>query len=154
MADGPPGIRRGFTRHGDHLDQLFRRQGGGGARARVLGQGLHQHGGERFVTTLVGFHLLQWGGEGAPPPAPHLDRPAIAGHLAHDVALMDSRRQCQQQLGAPHQTLGTGLTAGHLFQAGPLSCGQLHTGGDGGRRRHGGGHTSILSEERGHFWLL
>ena len=154
MADGPPGICWVFTRHGDHLDNLFRRKGGGGARAGVISQGLHHHGGERFVTALVGFHLLQVGGEGAPPPAPHLYRPAIEVHLAHDVALIHSRLQCQKNLGAPHQTLGTGLTAYTLFQAGPLSCGHLYPGGDGGRRRNGGGHTSILSEELGHFWPL
>ena len=126
MADGPPGIRRVFTRHGDNLDNLFRRQGGRRARTWMIGQGPHNHGGERFVTALVGFHLCQLGDEGAPPPAPHLDRPAIEVHLAHDVALGDS-------------------------QAGPLSCGHLHPGGDGGRRRNGAGHTSILSEERGYF---
>jgi hypothetical protein len=154
MADWPPGIRWVFTRHGDNLDNLFRCKGGGGARAWVIGQGLHNQGGERFVTALVGFHLLQFGGEGAPPPAPHLYRPAIEVHLAHDVALIASRLQCQKNLGTPHQTLGTGLTASNLFQAGPLSCGQLHPGRDSGRRRNGGGHTSILSEELGHCWLL
>ena len=67
MADGPPGIRRVFTRHRDNLDNLFRRKGGGRARAWVIGQGLHDHRGEGFVTAPVGFHLLQLGGEGAPP---------------------------------------------------------------------------------------
>ena len=154
MADGPPGIRRVFTRHGDNLDNLFRRQSGGGTRTWVIGQDLHKHGGAHFITALVGFSLRQLGGEGAPPSAPHLYRPAIEVHLAHDVALIDSRLQCQKNLGAPHQTLGTGLTACKLFQAGPLSCGSLHLGGDRGRRRNGGGHTSLLSEELGLFWLL
>jgi hypothetical protein len=36
MADGPPGIRRIFTRHRDNLDQLCRRKGGGSARAGVI----------------------------------------------------------------------------------------------------------------------
>jgi hypothetical protein len=76
-----------LTRHGDNLDDLFRRKSGGRARAGVIGQGLHDHGGKRFVTALVGFHLRQLGGEGTPPPAPHLYRPAIEVHLAHDVAL-------------------------------------------------------------------
>ena len=154
MADGPPGLRWVFTRHGDNLDDLFRRQRGGRARAGVIGQGLHDHGGERLVIALVGFHLLQLGGEGAPPPAPHLYRPAIEGHLAHDVALGGSRLEGQKNFDAPHQTLGAGLTAGNVLQAGPLSCGQLHPGGDGRKRRNSGGHTSILSEELGHFWLI
>jgi hypothetical protein len=93
MTDGPPRIHRVFTRHGDNLDDLFRRKRGGRARAGVIGQSLHDHGGERFVTALLGFHLLQLGGEGTPPPTPHLYRPAIEVHLAHDVALGDSRFQ-------------------------------------------------------------
>src|SRR5438093_8790683 len=115
---------------------------------------LFRSSGERFLTPLVGFHRLQRGGEGAPPPAPHLDRPAIEVHLAHDVALIGSCLQGQKNLGASHQPLGTGLTAGNLLQAGPLAGGQLPPGGDGGRRRNGGGHTSILSEELRHFWLI
>jgi hypothetical protein len=154
MADGPPGIPRVCTRHGDYLDDRFRRKRGGRARAWMIGEGLHDHGGECFVTARVGFHRRQPGREGAPPPAPHLDRPAIAMHLAHDVALGGSRLEGQQHLGPPHQMLRAGLTAGNLLHAGPLSCGQLDPGGDGGKRRNSGGHTSILSEEFGHFWLL
>jgi len=151
MADRPPGVRRVFTRHGDNLDHLFRRKSGGRARAWVIGQGLHHPGGERFVTALVGFSLRQPGGEGAPPPAPHLYRPAMEAHLAHDVALGSSRLQRSKNLGAPHQTLGTDLTACHLLQAGPLSCSQLHSGGYRGGWCNGGGHTSILSAELGYF---
>jgi hypothetical protein len=154
MADGPPRIRGVCTRHGDNLDHLFCRQGGGRTRAWVIGEGLHDHRGEGFVTTPVGFHVLQLRGEGAPPSAPHVDRPAIEVHLAHDVALGGSRLQGQKNLGPPHQTLGTGLTAGHLLHAGPLSCGQLYPGGDGEQRRNSAGHTSSLSQEFGHFWLL
>ena len=154
MTDGPPRIHRVFTRHGDNLDDLFRRKRGGRARAGVIGQSLHDHGGERFVTALLGFHLLQLGGEGTPPPTPHLYRPAMDVHLAHDVALGGSRLEGQKHLGAPHQTLGAGLTADNLLQAGPLSCGQLPSGGDGRKRRNSGGHKSILSEELGHFWLI
>ena len=154
MADGPPGSRWVFTRHGDNLDDLFRRKRGGRARAGVIGQSLHDHGGERFVTAFLGFHLLQLGGEGTPPPPPHLYRPAMDVHLAHAVALGGPRLEGQKHRGAPHQTLRAGLTADHLLQAGPLSCGQLHSGGDGRKRRNSGGHKSILSEELGHFWLL
>ena len=154
MADGPSGIHWVFTRHCDNLHDLFRRTSGGRARAGVIGQGLHNHGGERVVTALVGFHLRQLGGKGTPPSAPHLYRPAIEVHLAHDVALGGSRLESQQDLGAPHETLGAGLTAGNLLQAGPLSCGQLHPGGDGGQRRNSGGHKSILSEVLGHVWLI
>jgi len=75
-------------------------------------------------------------------------------HLAHDVALGGSRLEGQQNLGAPHQTLGAGLAADNLLQAGSLSCGQLYPGGDGGKRRNSSGHKSILSGELGHFWLL
>jgi hypothetical protein len=75
-------------------------------------------------------------------------------HLAHDMALSGSRLEGQQNLGPPHKTLGTGLTAGNLLQAGPLSCGQLDPGGDGEQRRNSGGHKSILSQELGHFWLI
>ena len=116
MADGSPGIRRVFTRHGDNLDNLFRRKGGKRARAGLIGQGPLNHGGERFVTALVGVPLCQLGDE-----------------------------------DAPRQPLGTGLTACNLLQASPLSCGHLHPGGDGGRRRNGAGRTSILSGELGHF---
>ena len=35
MTDGPPGIRWVFTRHGDNLDNLFCRKGGGRPRAWV-----------------------------------------------------------------------------------------------------------------------
>jgi hypothetical protein len=59
-----------------------------------------------------------------------LYRPAIEVHLAHDVALAGSRPERQKHLGPPHQTLGTGLTAGNLLQAGLLSCGQLYPGRD------------------------
>jgi hypothetical protein len=90
MADGPPGIRRVFTGYGDNLDNLFRGKSGGRARAWAIGQGLHNPGGERFVTALVSFQLLQLGGEGAPPPAPYLYRSAIEVHLTHDVALGSS----------------------------------------------------------------
>ena len=154
MTDGPLGIQRVCTRHGDNLDDWCWRNRGGRARAGVIGHSLHDHGGERCVTARLGFHLLQLGGEGTPPPPPPLDRPAIAVHLAHDVALGGSRREGQKHLGAPHQTLGAGLTADNRLQAGPLSCGQLHSGGDGRKRRHRGGHTSSLSEELGHFWLI
>src|SRR5262245_173780 len=61
--------------------------------------------------------------------------------LAHDVTLGGSRREGQKNLGPPHQTLGTGLTAGNLLQAGPLSCGQLYPREDGERRRNSSGHT-------------
>jgi len=93
MADGPPGIRRVFTRDRDNLDNLFRRKSGGRARAWVIGQGLHDHGAERFVTALVGFQLCQLGGKGEPPLAPYPYRPAIEVHLAHHVALIGSRFQ-------------------------------------------------------------
>ena len=154
MADGPPGIRRVFAGHGDHLDKLFGRQGGGRTRARVIGEGRHDHCREGFVTAPVGFHVLQLRGEGALPSAPHLDRPAIEVHLAHDVALGGSRLEGQKHLGPSHQTLGTGLTAGNLLQAGPLSCGQLYPGGEGEQRRNSGGHTSILSSEYAHCWPI
>jgi hypothetical protein len=154
MADGPPGIRWVCTRHGDKLDKLLCRKGGGRTRAGVIGEGLHADRGEDCVTAPVGFHGLQLRGEGAPPPAPHLDRPAIAVQLAHDVARGGSRLEGQKHLGPPHQTLGTGLTAGNLLQAGPWSCGQLYPGREGERRRNSGGHTSILSQEFGHFWLI
>jgi|RhiMetdeSRZDD1v2_1073273.scaffolds.fasta_scaffold92029_5 hypothetical protein len=145
MADGPPGIRWGFTRPGDNLDNLFCRKGGGRTRAWGIGEGLHDHRGAGFVTASVGFYLFQLRGEGAPPPAPQLYRPAIEVHLAHAVAQGGSRLAGQKNLGPPHQTLGTRLTAGNLLQAGPLSCGQLDPGGDGEQRCNSGGHTSILS---------
>ena len=154
MADGPPGLRWVFTRHGDNLDNLFCRKGGGRPRAGVIGESLHDYRGEDFVTAPVGFHLLQLRGKGTPSPTPHWYRPAIEVQLAHDVALGGARLEGQQNLGPPHQTLGTGLTAGKLLQAGPLSCGQLYPGGDGERRRNSGGHKSILSQESGHFWLI
>ena len=111
MADGPPGICRVFTRPRNNLDNLFRRKRGGRAGAGVIGQGLHDHGAERFVTALVGFQLLQLGGQGEPPAAPHPYRLAIEVHLAHHVALIGARLQRQQHLGPSHQTLGTGLTS-------------------------------------------
>lgn len=111
MADGPPGICRVFTPNRNHLDKLFRRKRGGGAWAGLSGQGLHDHGAEHLVTALVGFPLLQRGGQGEPPAAPHPSRLAIEGHRAHHVALSDSRLQRQQHLGTSHQTLGTGLTS-------------------------------------------
>jgi hypothetical protein len=154
MADGPPGIRWVFTRHGDNLDHLFCRKGGGRPRAWGIGEGLHDYRGEGFVTASVGFYLLQLSGAGAPPPAPHVYRPTIEVQLAHDVALGGSRLEGQKNLGPPHQTLGTGLTAGNLLQAGPLSCGQLDPGGDGEQGCNSGGHTSFLSQELGHFWLI
>ena len=154
MTDGPSGIPRVFTRHGDNLDDLCWRKRGGRARAGGIGQGLHDHGGERFVTALLGFHLLQLGGKGTPPPTPYLYCPTIEVHLAHDVALVGSRLSGQKNLGAPHQTLGAGLTSDNLLQAGPLSYGDLHPRGDGRQRRNRGGHKSILSEELGHFWLI
>ncbi len=125
MAHGSPGIRRVFPCDGDHLDHLFRRQGGRRPRAWVIRHRLLQPDGKRLLTARVGFPLLQLGGEGAPPPAPHLDCPAMEVPLASSVALVGSRLQGQKNLGAPSQTLGTGLTACHLLQAGPLSCGQL-----------------------------
>jgi hypothetical protein len=111
MADGPPGICRVFTRNRNNLDNLFRRKRGGRAWAGVIGQGLHEHGAERFVTALVGFQLLQLGGQGEPPAAPHPYRLAIEVHLAHHVALIGARLQRQQNLGPSHQTLGTSLTS-------------------------------------------
>jgi hypothetical protein len=70
MAARPPGSRRVFTRHRDNLDNLLRRKGGRRTRAWVIGQGCHDHGGERFVTAPIDFNLLQLGGEGEPPLAP------------------------------------------------------------------------------------
>jgi hypothetical protein len=154
MADGPPGRRWVCTRHGDPLDNRCCRQGGGRPRAGVSGEGLHDDRGEAFVTAPVGFHGLQLRGKGTPSPTPPLYRPAIEVQLAHDVALGGTRLEGQQTLGPPHQTLGTGLPAGNLLQAGPLSCGQRYPGGDGERRRNSGGHKSILSQESGHFWLI
>ena len=111
MADGPPGLCRVCTRNRHNLDNLFRRKRGGRAWAGVIGQGLHDHGAERFVTALVGFPLLQLGGQGEPPAAPYPYRLAIEVPLAPHVALIDSRLQRQQNLGTSHQTLGTGLTS-------------------------------------------
>jgi hypothetical protein len=132
----------------------LRRKGGRRTRAWVSGQGCHDHGGERLVTAPIDFNRLQLGGEGEPPLAPRLSRPAMEVQLAHHMALVGSRLQRQKHLGASHQTLGPGLTARNLLQAGPLSCGQLPPGGYGGGRRNGGGHTSILAEELSCFWLL
>jgi hypothetical protein len=154
MADGPPGLRWGFTRHGNHLDHLFCRKGGGRPRAGGIGSGRHDDRGEDFVIAPVGCHWLQRRGKGTPSPTPQVDRPAIEVPRAHDGALGGARREGQENLGPPHQTLGTGLTAGKLLQAGPLSCGQLSPGGEGERRRNSGGHTSILSQASGHCWLI
>ena len=121
MADGPPGIRRVFTGHRDNLDHLFRRQSGGRPRAWVIGQSCPAQGGERLVTAPVDFHLLQLGSQGAPSLAPCLHCPTLEVELAHHVALGGSRLQRHKNLGASYQTLGTGLTAGNLLQAGPLS---------------------------------
>jgi hypothetical protein len=123
MAEGPPGIGGVFTRPGDHRDHLCCRKGGGRPRAWVIGSGLHDDRGEDLVTAPVGCHGLQLRGEDAPPPAPHVYWPAIEGQLAHAVALGGSRLESPKNLGPPPQTLGPGLTAGHLLQAGPLSCG-------------------------------
>ena len=103
MAAGPPGICRVFPRHRNHLDNLFRRKRGGRAWAGVIGQGLHDHGAERFVTALVGFQLLQLEGQGEPPAAPYPYRLALEVHLAHHVALRGARLQRQQGIvsGSP-----------------------------------------------------
>lgn len=154
MADGPSSLCWVCTRHGDNLDTRCCRQGGGRPRAWGIGEGLYEHRGAGCVTAPVGVHVLPLRGEGAPPPAPHLYRPALAGQLAQDVALGGARLEGQKPLGPPHQTLGTGRTAGNLLQAGPWSCGQLSPGGDGEQRRNRGGHTSSLSQAFGHFWLL
>src|SRR5262249_56739219 len=93
------------------------------------------------------------GGGDSPPP--HLVyHPRSEVHRGQDVALGGSRRKAKKNRGPPHQTLGTGLTAGNLLQAGPLSCGQLDPGGDGEQGCNSGGHTSFLSQELGHFWLI
>ena len=154
MADRPSAIRGVFTRHGDNLDNLCCRKGGRRTRAWVIGEGLHDDRGEAFGTAPVGFHLLQLRGEGAPPSAPRLYRPAIEVQLAHDVALGGSRREGQKNLSPPHQTLGTGLTAGDLLQAGPLSCGQLYPRGDGERRRNSSGHTEHPFTRIWPFWPI
>ena len=154
MANRPPGICWVFTRYGDNLDNLFCRKGGGRTGAWGIGSGLHDHGGEGFVTASGGFYLLQLRGEGAPPPAPHLYRPAIEVALAHDVALGGSRREGQKNLSPPHQTLGTGLTTGKLLQAGPLSCAQLYSRGDGERRRNSSGHTEHPFTRIWPFWPI
>jgi hypothetical protein len=49
MADGPPGILRSFPRDRDKLDHPFRRKSGRRARARAIGQSLHDDRGERFL---------------------------------------------------------------------------------------------------------
>src|SRR4029434_4262929 len=154
MADGPPGICWVFTRHRYNLDDLFRSKGRGCARAWVIGQGLLDHGDEYFVTAPVSFNLLELGGKGKPALMPRTYRSAIEVHLMRHIALRSSRLQCQQNLGAAHQTLGTGLTARNLLQTGLLSRGQLHPRRYSGGRQSGSGHTSILWEELGRFWLL
>jgi hypothetical protein len=154
MADGPPGIRRVFTRHRDDLDHLFRRQRGRRARAGVIGQRLHDQRGVHFLMVLIGFNRLQLGGKRAPSPAPGVYRPAIEAHLARHVALVGSRLQRSKHLGTPYQPLGTRLPARHLLQAGPLSCRQLHSGGYRGGWRQGGGPTQLLSGALGSFELL
>ena len=93
MADRPPGIRRIFTRDRNNLDNLFRRKSGWRARARVIGQSLHDHRGERFLRAPIGFNLLQLGGQSKPSLALCLYRPAIEAHLARHVALGGSRLQ-------------------------------------------------------------
>ena len=111
MADGPPGIRRVFTRDRDNLDNLFRRKSGGRAWAGVIGQGLYDYGAERCVTALVGVQLLPLGGQGEPPAAPHPYRLALEVPLAQHVALLGPRLQRPQHRGPLPQTLGTGLTS-------------------------------------------
>ena len=93
MADGPPGIRRIFTRDRDNLDNLFRRKSGWRARARVISQSLRNHRGERFIRSPIGFQLLQLGGQSTPSLAPCVYRPAIEAHLARHVALVGSHLQ-------------------------------------------------------------
>jgi hypothetical protein len=122
MADGPPGIRRLFTRDRHKLDNLFRRKSGWRARARGIGQSLHAHRSEHFLRAPVGFNLLQLGGQSKPALAPWVYRPAIEAHLARHVALVGSRLQRSKNLGASYQPLGTRLPARNLLQAGPLSC--------------------------------
>src|SRR5262249_50474254 len=115
MADGPPGICWVFTRHRHNLDDLFRSKGSGCARTWMIGQSLHEHSDEHFVTAPVSFNLLELGGKGKPPLMPQAYRSAIEVHLTRHLALRGSCRQCQQNFGASHQTLGTGLTARNLL---------------------------------------
>ena len=91
MADGPPRIRRIFTRDCDNLDDLFRRKRGRRARAGVIGQRRHDHRGERFIMAPIGFNLLQLGDQREPPLAPCMYRLAIRVHLPRHVALLSSR---------------------------------------------------------------
>ena len=91
MADGPPGIRRVFTRHRDNLDNLVRRKRGRRARAGVIGPRLHDHRGAHFLMAPIGCNLLQLGGKRAPSPAPWVYRPAMKAHVARHVALVGSR---------------------------------------------------------------
>jgi len=93
MTTGPSGIRRIFTRDRDHLDNLCRRKSGQRARARVIGQRLHDHRRERFSRAPIGCNLLQLGGQSQPSLAPYVYRPAIEAHLARHVALVGSRLQ-------------------------------------------------------------
>src|SRR5207248_10497124 len=93
MADGPPVIRRLFTRDRNILDNLVRRKSSRRARAWVIGQSLHDHRSERFLRAPIGFNLLQLGGQSKPSLAPGVYRPAIAAHLARDVALVGPRLQ-------------------------------------------------------------
>ena len=55
----------------------------------------------------------------------HKSRLIIRIGQVHDLAMVGSRIERQNNVGTLHQTLGNGLTARDLCQAGPLSCGQL-----------------------------
>ena len=151
MTDGPPRLLRGFTRHRDHLDDLFRGKGGRRSQARVVGHDLRDHRGQCFIAQFFRFHLCQRRGKGEPTMAPHAHGPTVEVHLACHLAVVGSSIHRQQELGTPHQTLGIGLTACDLLHAGTLSGRERDGRGYRCSRRNGRSHTGFLSSE---FWNI
>ena len=154
MTAGPPRLLRGLTRHRDHLPALFRAQGGRCPQTRSVSQDLLNPDGEPCIAEPCCFPLLQLGGEGAPPVAPRVHRPTVQGHRARHLAVGGSRRHRHKPLGAPHKTLGMGLTAGDVLSAGPWSCGERDFGRYKCCRRHGGGHRTLPSSECCNLWPI
>jgi hypothetical protein len=147
VTAGSPRLLRGLTRHRDTLHDLCRGKGGRRPAAECVGQDLRDHGGECCIAPPCHCCRLERGGEGEPTLAPRAPCSTVHVHLACHLAVVGPSLHGQQDLGTPHQTLRTGLTACARLQAGPLSCRECDLGGDRDGRRNHGGHTGVLSQE-------
>lgn len=142
MADGSPGLLRGFAGHGHDLHDLFGGESGGTPRTRGLVEQVFDDCQQLGIGEFV-LGLLQRRTGVPPTVTPEPDGDAIEAEVMGDGRQARVRGQRQEDEDAADQALGSRLPLPQLFEAGPLARREFE---EGGRIAHG--RARFVPEER------